>query len=64
MEVRDDGMSVAEAISAMGIPYYALSQATEFLPEAFERFSPGESIGQSIEEEFRKHGVSELKISR
>jgi orotate phosphoribosyltransferase len=64
MEVRDDGMSVAEAIRAMGVEYYALSEATKFLPEAFKKFSPGEVIGESIEAEFKKYGVSELQISR
>jgi len=64
MEVRDDGKSVAEAVEEMGVPYYELSRATEFLPEAFERFSPGDKIMSSIEAEFKKYGVRELKISK
>ncbi len=64
MEVRDDGKSVAEAVEEMDVPYYELSRATEFLPEAFERFSPGDKIMSSIEAEFKKYGVRELKISK
>ena len=62
MERRDDGMSVEEAVKAKGILYYALSQATDFLPRIYRALSPGEKIGRAIEEEFRKYGVGPLKL--
>ena len=63
MEKRDDGKSVEEAIAARGIPYYALSDATAFLPEAYRAFHPGEAIAKAIEDEFRTHGVKPLKLT-
>ncbi|MFH0799192.1 MAG: hypothetical protein V2A66_03305 [Pseudomonadota bacterium] len=62
MEKRDDGKSVAEAISERGVQYHSLSDATEFLPEACRAFKPGEKIVSSIEEEFRQYGVKPLKL--
>lgn len=62
MERRDDGSSVAEAVVARGAPYFSLSEATDFLPEAFRREVPGEAIGRAVEEEFRRHGVRELRL--
>lgn len=62
MEKRDDGRSVEEAIAALGIPYYALSEATDFLPAAYRAFNPGEAIGRAIEEEFERWGVRPLKL--
>ena len=55
--------SVEEAIAARGIPYYALSDATAFLPEAYRAFHPGEAIAKAIEDEFRTHGVKPLKLT-
>jgi orotate phosphoribosyltransferase len=62
MERRDDGMSVEQAVKAKGITYYALSQATDFLPQIYRALSPRKEIGQAIEEEFRKYGVKPLKL--
>jgi len=62
MEKRDDGMSVEEAVAQRGVPYYALSDATEFLPKAFSALKPGEPIGRAIEEEFERYGVRRFKL--
>lgn len=62
MEKRDDGKSVEDAIAEKGIKYLALSQATDFLPEAYKKFAPGKHIAQAIENEFRQYGVCELKL--
>lgn len=63
MERRDDGMSVEDAVAERGVPYYSLSDATEFLPIAFEAFKPGAQIGRSIEDEFERYGVKPLKLT-
>lgn len=63
MERRDDGKSVEEAVAATGVPYAALSEATDFLPAAYRAFRPGEAIGRAIEEEFRRNGVREVALS-
>lgn len=62
MEKRDDGMSVEEAVSKRGVSYYAMSDATEFLPEAYGAFAPSEDIARAIEDEFRQYGVQPLKL--
>ena len=62
MERRDDGMSVEEAVRAKGVPYHALSEATQFLPQVFQALAPGEKIGRAVEEEFRQYGVKPLKL--
>jgi len=62
MELTDDGMSVEDAVNAKGVPYYALSQATSFLPEAYRILKPGENIGREIEKEFEEYGVAALRL--
>lgn len=62
MELRDDGLSVADAIAKRGVRYLSLSDATDFLPEAYRALSPGEAIGKSIEAEFSEYGVQPLRI--
>lgn len=58
-ELRDDGTSVADAISKMGVRYLALSSAEEFLPKAIERFKPAKEIVASLAAEFRQYGVDQ-----
>lgn len=62
MEKRDDGRSVEEAIAARGVKYLALSEATNFLPEAFNKFKPDQNIAREIENEFKMYGVQTLKL--
>lgn len=62
MERRDDGMSVEEAVKAKGIPYYALSEAKDLLPQVFKALAPGEKIGRAVEEEFGRYGAKRLKL--
>lgn len=60
MEVRDDGRSVKQAVEDRGIPYFAMSNALDLLPEASKRLNPGTKILKAIEAEFKKYGVKEL----
>ena len=62
MEKRDDGQSVQAAVESKGVPYYALSNALELLPAAYEKLNPGEGIAKAIEEEFERYGVEKLKL--
>lgn len=52
MEKRDDGKSVAEAVSEQGVPFFSLCDATILLPKAMEILKPSETIRKFIEEEF------------
>lgn len=62
MEKRDDGRSVEEAVNERGVPYFALSVATDFLPEAVTAFRPTAEIVSSIVGEFEKYGVKKLEL--
>lgn len=64
MEKRDDGKSVEEAIADKGVKYLSLSDATEFLPEAYKIFKPAAEIANAVEKEFEKYGVQPLKLVR
>jgi orotate phosphoribosyltransferase len=62
MELRDDGQSVQAAVESKGVPYHALSNALQLLPEAYRRLNPGETIAKAIEDEFERYGVEKLKL--
>jgi orotate phosphoribosyltransferase len=64
MERRDDGSSVEEAVRAKGVAYFALSDATQFLPAAVRAFSPRAEIVRSIEKEFEQYGVRPLRLTK
>ncbi len=60
MEKRDDGKTVEQAVKELGVKYYAMSDATELLPMAYEKLQPGEEIGNKVEEYFKKYGTKEV----
>ncbi len=62
MELRDDGITVEEALDQRGVPYYSLSNAGDLLPLAYQRLDPGEGIARAIESEFKKYGVKDVKM--
>jgi orotate phosphoribosyltransferase len=62
MELRDDGMSVEEAVKKRGVQYYALSRANDFLPEVYRAYAPGNSVGEAIEKEFAEYGAVKIKL--
>jgi len=48
----------------LGIKYYALSKATDLLPEACVRFKPSNEILKSIREYFEKYSDVKLNYSK
>ena len=62
MEVREDGMSVEDAISSRDVPYYSMSRGPELLPEAYLRDSPAEWVAKKVEDEYAKHGLVEMRL--
>ena len=62
MEVTDEGKSVKDAVLELGVDYYSLSDATSFLPEAYQKIQPGDEIGKFIEKEFEEFGVEKIKL--
>jgi len=63
MEKRDDGRSVEEAVTSIGVAFYSMSSAVDLLPSVFARLQPGGAIAASIEAEFKKYGVMPLKLA-
>ena len=61
-EKRDDGTTVKQAIGNYNIPYFAMSNAFELLPLAYQRQKPGEKIARAIEEEFERYGEYPLRL--
>jgi len=61
-EIRDDNKSVEDIIKENDINYYAMSNATELLPIAFELLKPGKEIAKHIEDYFKKYGIREIKL--
>ncbi|TNE49037.1 MAG: hypothetical protein EP343_14295 [Deltaproteobacteria bacterium] len=51
MEPRMDGKHVSEHMKQEGIPYVAMSRATELLPAAIEHFSPAPYLVEAIKSE-------------
>jgi len=60
MQVRDDRRSVKQAVENRNIPYFAMSNALDLLPEASRRLNPGMKILNAIVAEFEKYGVKKL----
>jgi len=61
-EIRDDKKSVEELIREKGVKYYAMSNAIDLLPIAYDKLKPGRNIAESIEEYFKKYGIKEIKL--
>lgn len=55
-EKRDDGKTVEEALSGLGVKYLAMSEAADLLPEAVARQNPGDEVVGRVREYFNKYG--------
>ncbi|MCB2231417.1 hypothetical protein KQH82_11935 [bacterium] len=62
MERRDDGLSVAEAFTKIGVPFFNMSNSLDLLPRVYASLKPGEAIAKAIESEFAQYGVQPLKL--
>jgi orotate phosphoribosyltransferase len=67
MELRDDRLSVEEAIatktsSGVSIPYFSMSNALDLLPEICRIQPPAQSVKDSIIDEFREFGVRAIVL--
>lgn len=60
MELRDDGLSVEQAVKSKGIPYFAMSEATVLLHKLYQIRHPSDFVAVSVEEEFEKYGIEKL----
>jgi hypothetical protein len=64
MEKRDDGLSVEEAVGNKGFSFFSMSSSLDLLPIMYKILEPGEHIADAIEQEFKEHGVEELKLRK
>ena len=58
-ELRNDGKSVEEVIRKEGVKFYAMSNATDLLPN----LKPNKEISLKIEAYFKKYGTKEIRMS-
>jgi|GEM_PF-237392 len=52
LELREDGLLVKDKLKQLGVPFYTLSDALEFLPEAIKSASTRESIREIVTKEY------------
>ncbi len=64
MELRDDGISVQQAVNQKNLPYHHMSNALELLPMAYQRLKPSDEIAEFIEEEFARYGLKRLRLRK
>jgi orotate phosphoribosyltransferase len=57
-EIRDDGMTVEEAIQKKNVQYYAMSNAIDLMP----RLHPSPEISIQIKDYFKKYGTREIEF--
>jgi orotate phosphoribosyltransferase len=57
-ELRDDNISVKEIISQLNIPYYAMSNAIELLPN----LNMNQNIKKTVKEYFEKYGTKQINL--
>lgn len=62
LELRDDGLSVAEKFSKLGIKYYSVTDVKTLLPFAYDKLKPSEDLLKKIKSYYKKHGSEEIKL--
>ena len=63
-EKTNDGKSVAQAISDLGVTYHSMSSALELLPEIIAKTQPKDDIVDAIVAEFNTYGEAPLHLLR
>lgn len=59
-ELREDKKSVENAVNEKGVPYHAMSNAIDIIPN----LKLDKSIASKIEAYFKKYGTKEIKMSK
>ncbi len=49
-------------LKKLGVPFYIMTIAQEFLPAAYRIQKPREEVARAVEEEMRKYGAGEIKL--
>lgn len=62
MERREDGKSVAEAIKAREVPYFAMSEAPTLLKLEYAVRPPSDATARAVEEEFALYGIKPVRL--
>lgn len=63
-EKAANGKSVKAAIEERGVKYFAMSNALDFVPEAYKLQKPSKEVAEAIMKEYRERGTSRLKLLR
>jgi orotate phosphoribosyltransferase len=62
MELRDDGLSVSQAVANLGVAFHHLSSALDVLPAVYRDKKPSEEVGRAIGAEYEKYGIESIKL--
>jgi len=63
LELRKDGLSVAEKFSKLGIDYYSMTDVKTLLPLAYEKLNPSKDLVKKINKYYTKYGSEEIRIN-
>ena len=63
LELRKDGLSVAEKFSKLGVDYYSMTDVKTLLPLAYEKLKPSEGLVKKINRYYKKYGSEEIRIN-
>ncbi len=61
-EVFEDGNTVEKLFQRKGVPYFALSNALDLLPQAYKIQQPSADIARKVEQEFVYQGIQRLNL--
>ncbi len=61
-DLFDNGNTVEKLFSQKGILYFAMSNAFDLLPHAYQIQQPGMDMAQKVEQEFISQGIKRLRL--
>ena len=61
-DIFEDGNTVEKLFKQKGLPYFAMSNAIDLLPQAYHIQRPGVDIARKVEQEFMYQGIKRLSL--
>ena len=61
-DITQDNQTVEKLFKQKGIPYFAMSNALDLLPQAYQIQRPGEDIARKVKQEFQYQNIQRLKL--
>ncbi len=61
-DITQESQTVEKLFKQKGLPYFAMSNALDLLPQAYQIQRPGEDIARKVEQEFMYQGIKRLSL--